>query len=151
MKTLSSELAQFAHHLSGAPRIYADANVPAGLVAFMRDRLRWDVLSVAEHEEMRRWPDGEHYRMAQQLSRTLVTLDRDYLDDRLFPPDRTCGVLVVSAPDERAMARLLSRLDRRVFRAGETPSNRAVETSGLKTLPLAGRKLHVHPDWTGRP
>jgi Domain of unknown function (DUF5615) len=150
MKTLSSELAQFAHHLSRAPRIYADANVPAGLVAFMRDRLGWDVLSVAEHDDMRRWPDGEHYRMAHQLSRTLVTLDRDYLDDRRFPPDRTCGVLVVSAPDERAMARLLSRLDRRVFRAAETPPDQAMAADGPTALPLAGRKLHVHPDWMGR-
>ena len=139
MKTLSSELAEFAHRLSDAPRIYADANLPAGVIVFMRDRLGWDVLSVAEDEQMRRWSDSEHYRMAHQLSRTLVTLDRDYLDDRRFPPARTCGVLVVSAPDEQGMARLLAKLDQRVFRGG-APS-----------LPLAGRKLHVHPDWTGQP
>src|SRR5512146_2007730 len=99
MRTLSSELAGLAHALSRAPRIYADANVPAGVVAFMRERLGWDVLSVVEHAEMRRLPDGEHYRMAQQLSRTLVTLDHDYLDDGRFPLDRTSGVLVVSAAD----------------------------------------------------
>src|SRR5512136_676021 len=116
MKTLSSELARYAHRLSRRPRVYADANVPAGLVSFMRGRLGWDVLSVAEHGEMRRLSDAEHYRMARQLSRTLVTLDRDYLDDRRFPPGVTCGVLVVSAPDEGTMARLLSRLDRTLFR-----------------------------------
>src|SRR5258706_3870481 len=35
MGTLSSELAAHAEHLSPRPRIYADANVPAGLVAYM--------------------------------------------------------------------------------------------------------------------
>ncbi|MBE3072854.1 MAG: DUF5615 family PIN-like protein, partial [Acidobacteria bacterium] len=146
MQSLSSQLAQVAQELSGQPRVYADANVPAGLVAFMRGRLRWDVLSVVEHEEMRRLPDAEHFRLAQQLSRTLVTLDRDYLDDRRFPPDRSCVVLVMSAPDEAAMIRLLWRLDRRVFR----PRRRLAPAPGDQpsALPLLGRRLLVHPDWT---
>ena len=124
MRSLSSQLAPIAQELSGQPRVYADANVPAGLVTFMRGRLRWDVVSVVEHEDLRRLPDSEHYRLAQRLSRTLVTLDRDYLDDRRFPPASTCGVLVVSAPDEAAMARLLARLDRRVFRPRNQPAPR---------------------------
>jgi len=148
MKTLSSELSQLAHLLARCPRVYADANVPAGLVEFMRSRLRWDVLSVVEHEEMRRLSDSEHYQMAQQLSRTLVTLDRDYLDDRRFPPDRTSGVLVVSAPDESGMARVLSRLDRCLFRAGPGADGGHAGEGAPAVLPLAGRKLLVHPDWT---
>ena len=44
MGTLFSELAPHVERLAG-PRIYADANVPAGIVAFMRERLNWDVLS----------------------------------------------------------------------------------------------------------
>jgi hypothetical protein len=150
MKTLSSELSHLAHRLARGPRVYADANVPAGLVTFMRSRLRWDVLSVVEHEEMRRLSDGEHYQMAQQLSRTLVTLDRDYLDDRRFPPERTSGVLVVSAPDERGMARVLLRLDRCLFRAGTVDAGRPAAGGGPPMLPLAGRKLLVHPGWTGQ-
>ena len=44
MGTLSSsELAPHAQRISSRPRIYADANVPAGLVAHMRLRLQWDV------------------------------------------------------------------------------------------------------------
>jgi hypothetical protein len=150
MRSLSSELAGFAHALSQAPRIYADANVPAGVVAFMRDRLGWDVLSVVEDDRMRRLSDTEHYHLARQLSRTLVTLDRDYLDDRRFPPDRTSGVLVMSAPDERGMARLLSRFDRRLFRLGREAATDQLPGRMAAALPLAGRKLHVHPDWTGR-
>ena len=86
MGTLSSELAPHAERLSPQPRIYADANVPAGLVAHMRGRLGWDVLFVLEEKELRRASDLKHYRLARQLRRTLVTLDRDYLDDRRFPP-----------------------------------------------------------------
>ncbi len=147
MRTLSSELGPLADQISSSPRVYADANVPAGLVAFMRGRLKWDVLFVMEHNDLRRAPDAEHFRLARQLRRTLVTLDRDYLDDRRFPLDECAGVLVVSAPDERLLARLLSRLDRALFRPRSrkrTAPRAALKTAGL---PLEGRKLHVHPDW----
>src|SRR5437764_1414019 len=106
MGTLSSELAAEAERLSPRPRIYADANVPATVVAYMRVRLNWDVLFVLEEDELRRASDVRHYRLAQQLKRTLVTLDRDYLDDRRFPPDESGGVLVISAPDERQLVAL---------------------------------------------
>src|SRR5262244_3597509 len=108
MGTLSSELAPHAERLSPRPRIYADANVPAGLVAHMRNVLHWDVLFVLEEDELRRAPDIRHFRLAQQLRRTLVTLDRDYLDDRRFPPAETGGVLVINAPDERELLALLT-------------------------------------------
>jgi hypothetical protein len=107
-----SELAAHADHLSPRPRIYADANVPAGLVAFMRGRLEWDVLFVLEEDELRRAPDRKHYQLAQQLRRTLVTMDRDYLDDRRFPPEQSGGVLVFSAPDQRQLTALFRRVDR---------------------------------------
>jgi hypothetical protein len=122
-------------HSAARPRVYADANLPAGVVGYMRQRLQWDVLSVMEHPDLRRARDVEHYRLARQLRRTLVTLDRDYLDDRLFPPDRGSGVLVVAAPDERALADLLTRLDAGLFSKAAGP------------LPLDGRKLHAHSDW----
>jgi hypothetical protein len=138
MGTLSSELGPFAGRLSPHPRVYADANVPAGLVAHMRMRLGWDVLFVLEEEELRRAPDLTHYRLAQQLRRTLVTLDRDYLDDRRFPPDEGGGVLVLTAPDERQLAALLDRLNVLLFRP---PDDAPAE------LPLDRRKLQVHTDW----
>lgn len=137
MGTLSSELAAHAERLWPQPRIYADANVPAGLVTYMRIRLRWDVLFVIEEDALRRASDQKHYRLAQQLRRTLVTMDRDYLDDRRFPPGETSGVLVISAPDERLLSSLLDRIDRAFFRRDE----------GASALPLAGRKMQVHTDW----
>jgi len=122
--------------------------MPAGLVSFMRQALRWDVFFVLEHEELRRAPDGEHYRLARQLRRTLITQDRDYLDDRKFPPEQSGGVLVLWAPVEKGLMVLLKRVDREVLR------RTAVDASGIDDiveppLPLEGRKLHVHIDWNG--
>src|SRR5437773_12011265 len=137
MGTLSSELADHAQRISPRPRIYADANVPAGLVAHMRERLEWDVLFVLEEEDLRRAPDVKHYRLAQQLRRTLVTLDRDYLDDRRFPPGEGAGVLVISAPDERELSAVLDRIDVMLFRSG----GGQVVSSQPTALPLGGRAL----------
>src|ERR1700724_3363937 len=98
MGTLSEELGPVVERLVARPRIYADANVPAGLVAHMRTRLGWDVLFVLEADDLRRAPDLKHYQLAEQLRRTLVTLDRDYLDDRRFPPGGGGGGVVVHGP-----------------------------------------------------
>jgi len=135
MGTLWSELGPVAEAVTDRPRVYADANMPSGVVVFMREQLRWDVLFVMEHPDLRRARDREHFRLARQLRRTLVTLDRDYLDDRAFPPAEGSGVLVIAAPDERGLAALLKRIDAGLF----------APPSGL--LPLDGRKLHAHPDW----
>ena len=96
--------------------MYADANIPYGAVQFMRQRLHWDVLFVLEHEELRRARDAEHYRLARQLARTLITLDHDYDDDVRFPPEEGAGVIVFTAPDERRLCELLARVDREIFR-----------------------------------
>lgn len=139
MGTLASELGAVLRERPGPPRIYADANVPAGLVAFMRESLGWDVFFVVEDDNLRRAPDIEHYRRARTMSRTLVTLDRDYFDDRLFPPGESGGVIVMSAPDERQLARLLRRIDRIIWKSSPPGAARAT--------PLAGQKLDAHVAW----
>ena len=139
MGTLSEELGPVAERLVARPRRYADANVPSGIVAHMRERLRWDVLFVLEEADLRRAPDVKHYQLAHQLRRTLVTLDRDYLDDRRFPLDCCGGVLVVQAPDERQLSTLLDRIDRSIFHPDD--ADEAI------TLPLAGRKLQLNTEW----
>jgi uncharacterized protein DUF5615 len=130
--TLASELGPLVHHVT-QPRVYADANIPNGVVGYMREKLGWDVLFVLEHDDLRRARDIEHYRLARQLARTLVTLDRDYLDDRGFPPDESAGVIVFCAPDERWLRRLLKRMDATLFRS-----------EGASSLPLEGRKVEWH-------
>jgi hypothetical protein len=137
--TLSEELGPVVERLVARPRIYADANVPAGIVAHMRLRLQWDVFFVLEDADLRRAPDVKHYQLAQQLRRTLITLDRDYLDDRRFPLDGCGGVLVIQAPDERQLSSLLDRVDRSLFHPDDADEPIA--------LPLLGRKLQVNSDW----
>ena len=134
MGTLASELAPHATR-GAAPRIYADANIPNGTVTFMRHRLGWDVFFVLEHEELRRAPDIEHYRLARQLARTLVTQDRDYEDNARFPPTLGAGVIVFMAPDECRLRELLVRADGELFRA-----------DGAAALPLDGQKVRWHID-----
>jgi hypothetical protein len=141
MGTLASELSPHVDRAASEPRVYVDANVPLRLVQAMRLRLKWDVLYVMEHDDLRRANDGAHFRLARQLRRTLVTLDRDYLDDHRFPAAESGGVVVLSAPREDGLLRILTRIDRELLRVGpdaEPPS-----------LPLEGRKLHLHVDWKG--
>ena len=137
MGTLASALGPHASRIAGQPRVYVDANVPAGLVTFMRRQLRWDVLYVIEHDDLRRASDLEHFRRAKDMSRTLITLDRDYLDARRFPPHESGGVLVVAAPDETRLRRLLRRVDARLRAAAGAP----------RDVPLAGQTLEVVGDW----
>jgi hypothetical protein len=132
--TLSSELGAIARELADAPRVYVDANVPAGLVATMRQDLGWDVLFVMEHDELRRASDEEHFRRANDYARTLITLDHDFFDERRFPPDRNPGVVVCSAPDERGLARLLRDLHRSLLGA-----------PGAQPMPLKGRTVELVP------
>ena len=135
MGTLASELRPIAEDLSGVPRVYVDANMPAGVVAFMRRQLGWDVLFVMEHDDLRRAPDIVHYYRALEFARTLFTLDRDFLDDKRFPPEESPGVVILSAPDEAGLVRLIHKLDRDVMRAPDAPA-----------LPYRGRKIGLAPE-----
>ena len=135
MGTLASEFRSLQPADARPPQVYADANVPAWAIGVMRQHLGWDVLAVVEHDDLRRARDREHYVRALELGRTVVTLDRDFLDDETFPPALSPGVVVLFAPDERALGRLLALVDASVFK-GATGS-----------LPLRGQKIHVTVDW----
>src|SRR4029453_3908593 len=148
MGTLASELGGYAERVSGQPRVYVDANVPAGLVSFMRQALHWDGLFVLEHKELRRSSAGGPHQLARQLRRTLITQDRDSLDDRKFPPEQSGGVLVLWAPVEKGLMVLLKRVDREVLRR-TAASHLNADGDVEAPLPLEGRKLHVHIDWDG--
>jgi hypothetical protein len=146
MRTLTSELAIQVGRASVAPRVYADANLPAPVVAYMRRDLGWDVFFVMEDAELRRAPDIRHYRLARDMHRTLVTLDRDYLDDRRFPLPESGGVIVLSAPDHVRLKDLAARIDRHLLRP-DHPDTFLDRAAASFDLPLAGRKLEAHPDW----
>lgn len=138
MGTLFSELGPLRAAQARGPLVYADANVPAPLVGFMRDDLRWDVLHVVDEPAWRRATDVAHFHRARDLRRTLVTFDHDFLEDRRFPPVDSPGVIVLSAPDDRRLRKLLGSVD--------------TYLRGLPlTAPLIGRKLRVQPGWTPVP
>ena len=145
MDTLASRLGAIIDSVTDAPRVYCDANLPAGLIRFMRTQLRWDVFFVMEEDDLRRASDLEHFRMATQLRRTLLTLDKDYLNDVRFPPSESGGVLVLSAPHQEQFERLLKHVDRVLFR----PAGGIRTGADASRMPLLGRKLHVHTDWQG--
>ncbi len=134
MGTLAQALQPLAAGIAGAPRVYVDANLPAGVVAAMRADLGWDVLFVLEHDDLRRAPDAEHYRLAREFGRTLITLDRDFKDSGRFPPSESPGVVICSAPDEMRLLRVLRSVDRDWLRTG-VPA------------PLAGRVVEIA--WSG--
>ncbi len=136
MRTLASELGSHVDASSEAPRIYVDANVPAGVVRYMRRRLSWDVFFVMEHEDLRRAADETHYQVSRRLHRILITMDRDFLDERRFPLDQSGGVIVVHAPDERGLNRVLKRLHEEFF----------VSEPLCHLSLLVGKKLDLHPD-----
>lgn len=135
MGTLATELQVVAAELAAAPRIYADANIPAAVVGAMRHELGWDVLFVLEEPEWRRASDRDHYGRALDLGRTLVTLDQDFFDDRRFPPGSSPGVLVCSAPDAHGLLRILRHVDRAILRP-----------AGATVLPFRGRKMALTMD-----
>lgn len=138
MGTLFSELGPLRTAQASGPLVYADANVPAPLVAFMRATLRWDVLHVVDEPAWRRATDLAHFRRARDLRRTLVTLDHDFLEGRRYPPDESPGVVVLSAPDDRALRTLLTEVD-------------SLLRASPGVAPLAGRTLLVVPGWTAVP
>jgi uncharacterized protein DUF5615 len=135
MGSLASGLRPVAARLSAAPRVYVDANVPWGAVAFMREVLRWDALFVVEEPDLRRARDRAHFQRAVDLGRTLITLDHDFADPQRFPPGEGPGVVICTAPDEAALKRLLQHLDRTVLRLAPDGE-----------LPLRGRTIELTLD-----
>lgn len=126
------------------PRVYFDANVPAGVCALARRTFGWDALHVVEHAVLRRASDRFHFVHALELGRTLVTLDLDFADESRFPPDIGPGIIVLSAADERLLGRLLRHADRTLLRGASS-----------NALPLRGRTVVLTidvltPSSTGR-
>jgi predicted nuclease of predicted toxin-antitoxin system len=130
MGTLASGLRALAGDGVLATRVYVDANIPARLVDIMRHEFKWDVLFVLEDPALRRAPDREHFSRALDLGRTLITLDRDFLDDT-FPSELSPGVIVCSAPDERWLLRLLRHAHSHLLHEAGTE------------MPLKGRKVEL--------
>ena len=134
MRSLASALQQVAA-AADLTHVYVDANLPQGFVSALRHDLGWDVLSVVEHDDLRRATDRFHFVHALELERTLITQDLDFADADRFPPAIGPGVVVLSAPDESTLIRLARHLDQSIF-----------ERSRSVRMPLRGQALILSPD-----
>ena len=132
MGSLSSELRPLAAELARVPRVYVDANMPAGAVTYMRQALHWDVLFVLEDPDLRRATDRDHFRRALEFGRTLISLDHDFFDQQKFPSILSPGVVICTAPDEPGLKRLLKHLDRSMLAGDPAPE-----------LPLRGQVIEL--------
>jgi predicted nuclease of predicted toxin-antitoxin system len=80
-------------------KFYADACVPREVVEELRGAdldLMWAV-----EDGLRRHPDGNIYGRVRKLNRVLVTMDRDFWDDREYPLHGGPGVIFVDHPPDQ--------------------------------------------------
>jgi predicted nuclease of predicted toxin-antitoxin system len=78
-------------------RAYFDADIPSPVAERVRGNLGWDVLAVQEKRELKNQSDQFHYQNARKLNRLLFTLDKDFLNDDLFPLHRSPGTFILIA------------------------------------------------------
>ena len=114
---LSTELGRLAAHASSrrAPRLCRRQRAGRHRRVHAPRRSAGTCSSCVEHDDLRRAHDRRHFVLARQLARTLVTLDRDYLDDRRYPPAETGGLIVLYAPTEPLLTRTLQQIDDQLF------------------------------------
>jgi predicted nuclease of predicted toxin-antitoxin system len=82
-------------------RFLLDANMEPWALYVMRYK-QWDVRT-SDFANVRRSDDQAVFSAAWKLGRLLVTHDRDFLDDRLFPFARCPGLLVLPTYDSVSM------------------------------------------------
>ena len=76
-----------------------------------------DALSVYD-QGMRGYSDGDISKVCQREARALVTLDLDFADIRVFPPEDYAGIIVLRVVDQsrpavlRVMAKVVDALTR---------------------------------------
>lgn len=97
--------------ITGLASFYADHNVDESIV-FVLDHLGYDV-ETAREVGADRQPDEFHFKRAFQQKRILLTQDKDYLDNELFPLSQTRGVFVfdIDTSSTSEIARALEVVD----------------------------------------
>ena len=148
MGTLASELGGYAKRVSGQPRVYVDAtcrraSCPScgrrctGMCCSCSSMRNCAVPRTASTFDS---PDNFAGRSSRRTA-TTSTIEN-------FPLHESGGVLVIWAPVEKGLMALLKRVDREVLRR-DSLLDGAVDPIAEASLPLEGRKLHVHIDWDG--
>jgi hypothetical protein len=75
-------------------RFLTDENVPADVIAIMRDDMRWTVVT-ADEAGLLGHPDQTYLAHARRHGMVLVTCDRDYMNGRLYPLNQIPAICVL--------------------------------------------------------
>ena len=87
------ELAAFDRGFRRQARFYADENIEPVVIATLR-RFGFRITAAAEAGLINR-DDADHLAHAHRTDCILLTKDRDFLDNRKYPPSRCPGVVVL--------------------------------------------------------
>jgi predicted nuclease of predicted toxin-antitoxin system len=79
------------------PRFYADENVFPESINFLRSK-KINVLHAVKDLNFGGKDDTFHWESANKYQRVLLTLDRDFLNNRLFPLRQTWGTIIIVVP-----------------------------------------------------
>jgi predicted nuclease of predicted toxin-antitoxin system len=91
-------------------RFKIDENLPEEVAALLRDA-GYDAVTVLD-QLMGGCPDGTIGDLVRAENRTLITLDLDFADIRIFPPGNFAGLIVLRlvAQDKSRVLAIVSRL-----------------------------------------
>ncbi|MBI5356588.1 DUF5615 family PIN-like protein [Candidatus Collierbacteria bacterium] len=79
------------------PKIYADENVFPESVSFLRSK-KINILHAVKDLDFGGKDDVFHWELANKYQRILLTLDRDFLNNRLFPLRQSWGAIIIIVP-----------------------------------------------------
>jgi predicted nuclease of predicted toxin-antitoxin system len=88
----AAEIENYRRTIKRKPRFYVDEDVPSLAVEILRE-WKFNVLT-AEEAGRRGHPDENHLAEARKQDRTLITCDRDYLNERRFPLNQSSALIV---------------------------------------------------------
>jgi predicted nuclease of predicted toxin-antitoxin system len=89
----AEELEEAGRQLAQKARFLVDEDVDDGLAAALLD-MGWNAVGV-RGAGLKGRSDEDILAFAHRENRVLVTHDRDYLDDRRFPPHRNPGLIIL--------------------------------------------------------
>ena len=91
-------------------RFKTDENVHPDVAGYLRGQGH-DAVTVWD-EALRGIPDADLVQVCRSENRTLVTLDLDFADIRVYPPERFAGMIVLrlAGPSRNHVLRVVTRL-----------------------------------------
>ncbi|MGO9566796.1 MAG: DUF5615 family PIN-like protein [Desulfomonilaceae bacterium] len=99
------EIERYAKLKKTKAKFYADENFPAQAIETLRER-GFDVLTAREAGRQGH-PDENHIAEALRRGRVLITCDRDYLNDRMYPLI-SCPTIIVFDFGSKTKAEMIS-------------------------------------------